>query len=550
MVRLLLAARGRFLLNAVWKTGWKYRILGFLAAFGMGVFFTGVFFMGKGIFGAMATQPEWGGLVSEIILFFSFSGALLFFFISSAASTLNTLFLSKDIELLFALPIRARTVFAAKLTEALFMAFAFVPLMFLPFLLAYGIAYRASFFYYPAIFLILGALLIWGSCFGLVLASFLVRILPARRANEILGGVVSLAAVAFAFSFQLFDARLGDRPSSEWVKTENWKPLIEKGKVFLEGPLNYLPSGWAKQSLLWASGQGDSGAGSFLLLIASAAALFLAVVLSAEKIYEKGWLMAAPKRRAAPAAVAVSAVSDEKFFSPFWGIVKKDLLLIRRDFSQVIGILLMPVVMVFVPITASLRAKSAGGLGNMLPFLVVGLAGVMALQNGLRIVPLDGLSMGQILASPLTKKSYVSSKLFLTGLMTTLELWVSALLLALFFPIGLKNLLMALWLAIFIAASAGAVGVWIGTVFARWDWDRPNNMVTAGGVFALIGTMILLGGMWVGLLAAGFLAQKFLPFAVFFVLGSIIYGAVAFFLVWLFGILTVKRLERLEWKFG
>jgi len=550
MVWLLLAMRARFLWNAVWKVGWKYRLLGLLAVFGMSVFFTGVFFVGKGIFGAMAAQPEWGDLVSEIILFFSFSGALLFFFISTAASALNTLFLSRDIELLIALPVRARTVFAAKLTEALLLAFAFVPFIFLPFLLAYGIAYRASFFYYPAVFLILGALLIWGSCFGLVLASLLVRILPARRANEIIGGVVSLAAVAFAFSFQLFDARLDDRPSSEWAKTENWKPLIEKGKVFLEGHLNYLPSGWAKQSLLWVSGQAGSGAGSFLLLIASAAALFAAVVLSAEKIYEKGWLMAAPKRRAAPAAVSAPALSDEKFFSPFWGIVKKDLLLIRRDFNQVIGILLMPVVMVFIPIVASLRAKSAGGLEHMLPFLVVGLAGVMALQNGLRMVPLEGLSMGQILASPLTKKSYVSSKLFLTGLMTTLELWVSALLLALFFPIGLKNLFSALWLAIFIAASAGAVGVWVGTVFARWDWTKPNNMITPGGVFALIGTMIVLGGLWAGLLAAGFFAQKFLPFAVFLVLGSIIYGAVSFFLLWLFGILTVKRLERLEWKFG
>jgi hypothetical protein len=84
-------------------------------------------------------------------------------------------------------------------------------------------------------------------------------------------------------------------------------------------------------------------------------------------------------------------------------------------------------------------------------------------------------------------------------------------LLTVFFSMGLKQFLLGLWLSFFIAASAGAIGIWIGTVFARWDWDRPNHMVTPGGAFTLAGIIFLYGGLWAALLGAGFLAQKFLP---------------------------------------
>ncbi len=550
MVWTLLFCRFRSLWNVVWKVSWKYRLLGILGGLGIGVFMAGVFAVGLGFSRGMAAQPAWGPAVTEIVLFFVFGAILLFFFISTSASAVATLFLSKDLEFLFSLPIRARTVFTAKLVEALVLAFAFVPFMFLPFLAAFGIGHQTPLYYYPAMVLILLSLLIWGACFGLVVASFLVRILPARRANEIIGAVVGLTAVAFAFSFQLLDARLGDRPSSEWAKTENWQPLIEKGKELMEGPLNRLPSGWAKGALLWVSGQRAAGGGQFLLLVLSAAALFFAVVFSAEKIYERGWLLASPKVKKTSRPFEKTVVAEEKLFSPFWGVVKKDWRVLRRDFNQLLPALLLPLVLVAVPFFMSLRAGNAAGLSKILPYITVGLAGVAGLSNGLRIVPLEGLAMGPLLATPLQRKDFVSAKLFFAGFMTAVELWAATLILGIVFRLEVSTFVMALFFSTFIAASSTAVGVWIGTVFARWDWSKPNNMITVGGVFALIGILYLVGGLWAGLLGAGFLAQQFLPFPVFIILACITYGAVSFFLVWLFGVLTVKRLESLEWKFG
>lgn len=549
MVWTMLFCRFRSLWNAVWKVNWKYRMLGVLAGVGIGVFMTGVFAIGLEFSLTMAAQPQWGPVVSEIILFFVFAAILLFFLVSTSATAVATLFLSKDLEFLFSLPIRPRTIFAAKLTEALVLAFAFVPFMFLPFLIAFGIGYRVPFYYYPALLLILFSLLIWGACFGLVAASFLVRILPARRANEIIGAVVGLVAVAFAFSFQLFDTRLGDRPFSEWAKTEAWQPLIEKGKELMEGPLNWLPSGWAKGALLWVSGQNSAGSGEFLLLILSAAALFAGVVFSSEKIYLRGWLLATPKAKKKVHPVSIP-VTEEKLGSPFWGVVKKDWRLLRRDFNQLLPALLLPLILVAVPFFMSLRAGGSGGLSKILPYITVGLAGIAGLQNGLRIVPLEGLAMGPLLASPLQKKEFVSAKLFFAGFMTAVELWAATFILSVVFRLEVTAFLMAVCFSTFIAASSAAVGVWIGTVFARWDWTKPNDMITIGGIFALIGILYLVGGLWAGLLGMGFLAQQFLPFWVFLILACITYGAVSFFLVWLCGVFTVKRLENLEWKFG
>ena len=546
----LIAARLRILWNAVWKINWKYRLLGLLAAVGMSAFFGGIFFFGQNIFRVLAGRPEWGPLLSEIILFFSCAGVLLFFFISTAASATNALFLSRDLEFLFTLPIKPRTVFAAKVTEALFLAFAFIPFLFLPFLLGYGIGCGAPFYYYPAAVLILVSLLVWGACFGLVIAFSIVRILPTQRASETITAVVSLIAVGFAFSFQFLAGRFEDRPSAEWAKIENWQPLLNMGKKVLHGPLEWLPSSWAQSGLLWISGQTSSGGWKFLLLTGTAVLLFAAVVRTAEKVYERGWLLASLQVKKASRPLEKTIIAEENFFSPFWGVVKKDWQTLKRDLNQIIAALVMPAAVVVIPLVVSTRPKAGWEMEQFLPFFVTFLAGMVALQNGLRAVPWERLALSQILVSPLPKPTYARAKLFFVSLCTLAELWLAAVLLAVFFSLEIKQLFLGLWLSFFIAASAGAIGLWLGTVFARWDWDKPNHMVTPGGAFALAGVIFLYGLLWVGLLMAGAAATKFFPFAVVFVLGSIIYGAVSFFLVWLFTQLTVKRLESLEWKFG
>jgi|GEM_PF-3954057 len=552
MLRLLLAARLRLLWNTVWRVNWGYRLLGLLALFGIGVFCAVSFGSGYGLFRALAARPEWGGVVSEIVLFFSFSGILLFFFISTASSAVFSLFLSGDLEFLFSLPLSPRTVFAAKLIESLALSFAFLPLLFLPFLIGYGVGYGAPFYFYLAAFLILAALLVWGSCFGFVLSSFLARILPRHRAKEIMTAAGALLAVAFALGMQLFVGDIHFRNPSEWEawnRPENWKPLLEMGERLLSGTLAYFPSAWAKEGLLWAAGQGGNGF-YFLLLLGSAAILFGLVVFSAEKIYERGWLTVSPKVKKRPVSLEKAVVAEEKFFSPFWGVVKKDWQTLKRDWNQIITALLLPAMMVVVPLIMSTRHKGGEEMGQILPFFVTFIAGTVALQNGLRALPWERLAMNQILVLPLSKTTYVRAKLTFASLCTLVELWVAAILLTVFFSLGIKQFFLGLWLSFFIAASAGAVGLWIGTVFARWDWDKPNRMVTTGGGFALAGIILLYGGLWAGLLGVGFVAQRFLPFAVVLPLAGIIYGAVAFFLVWLFEVLTVRRLENLEWKFG
>ncbi|HXF50039.1 MAG TPA: hypothetical protein VNL73_11535 [Verrucomicrobiae bacterium] len=547
----LIAVRLKCFWNALWRVGWSYRFLALLALLGIGVFCAVSFGTGYGLFRALAAHPEWGGVVAEIVLFFSFSAILLFFFISTASSAVFSLFLSGDLEFLFSLPLPARIVFAAKLVESLALSFAFLPLLFLPFLIGYGIGYGAPFYFYFAAVLILAALLVWGSCFGFVLSSFLARILPRHRAREIMTAAGALLAVAFALGMQLFAGEIHFRNPSEWEawsRPENWKPLLDTGENLLAGGLNYFPSAWAKEALLWSAGQGGSGL-YFLLLLGSGAVLFGLVVFSAEKVYLRGWLAAGPKAKkqlVSPAKIATA----EKFFSPFWGVMKKDWQTLKRDWNQIIPALIMPAMMVALPLLTSAGIRQDPEAERFMPFFILLFAGIVALQNGLRAVPWERLSMSQILVAPLPMPVYIRAKLAFASLCTLAELWVAAILLTVFFSLEVKHFLLGLWLSFFIASSAGAIGLWIGTVFARWDWDKPNHMVTPGGAFTLAGIILLYGLLWAGLLTAGVAALKFLPFVAAFIAASIIYGAVSFFLVWLFGLFAVKRLENLEWKFG
>ncbi|HEX2998552.1 MAG TPA: hypothetical protein VHP14_27265, partial [Anaerolineales bacterium] len=119
-----------------------------------------------------------------------FIGTLL----TSFGVLLQALYLSGDMDFLLATPVPIRAVFIAKLLQAVLPNFALFSLFGIPMLFGLGLSngYHAS--YYPLVVLLMIFLALAASGLSALLVMGVVRILPPRRAAEILGFVGAMFA--------------------------------------------------------------------------------------------------------------------------------------------------------------------------------------------------------------------------------------------------------------------------------------------------------------------------------------------------------------------
>jgi ABC-2 type transport system permease protein len=207
-----------------------------------------------------------------------FFGLLLVLVMSSFSTVLSALYLSGDIDMLLIAPVPMRAVFTVKFLGALLPQYILLAVVLLPFLLGYGVGmgYGARYALVALLLLLLTPLFPGG--LGALLVMAAVRVLPARRAREIVGVLGGLIGVAFYLVTQL-----AGRIVPQFVNAQSVSAILS-----LNSPL--LPSAWAGRALV-AAGEGDLAT---LLLLGSAFTLlsllsFGGCLLLAERLYYVGW---------------------------------------------------------------------------------------------------------------------------------------------------------------------------------------------------------------------------------------------------------------------
>lgn len=268
--------------------------------------------------------PLLAALPSAVLL-----GALTLLVFSSFSSLLNSLFLSGDIDMLLVAPVPMRAVFVVKFFGGLLLQYAILLLLLGPVLLGYGqgMGYGVLYQICALLALLLMPLLPAGIAALLVMA--VVRVLPARRAREIVSVLGGLIGISFYVLTQL-SAQIGPRVAD---------PANLAALLAADMPL--LPSAWAGRALV-AAGEGQAlpllaYGGLFLV---TSGAVFAACLVLAERLYYLGWSNlageggkirrrrhdpAAPRRTAAPAPLAALLPQQSR------AILAKDLRLFTRD---------------------------------------------------------------------------------------------------------------------------------------------------------------------------------------------------------------------------
>ena len=174
------------------------------------------------------------------LLMLSLFGLLCF---SNIVTALSNFYLSEDLELLLSLPISRVQLHASRLLETMLQSSWMVLSLATPILISYGLVYQADLNYYAMLFLVLGSFIVIPSSLGVLCASILVSVFPARKIREAL---VLVGVLTLVFIFILLRWMKPERLAS----SENFESVAAY-VAELQTPIPVLaPPQWASEVLL------------------------------------------------------------------------------------------------------------------------------------------------------------------------------------------------------------------------------------------------------------------------------------------------------------
>ena len=421
--------------------------------------------------------------VPSVVLF----GALVILVLTSFTTVLSSLYLSGDIDMLLAAPVPMRAVFVVKFFGGLLVPYLLLFFLLGPFLVGFGqgLGFGAAYFVASIVTLLLLPLLPMG--LGALLTMAVVRVIPARRAREIVGVLGGMVGIAW-YIFSQFSRELAPQVSNT--------RMLDYLRRF-DTPL--APSAWASRALI-AAGEGRWGTLALYggLFVALSALVFGACLLLAERLYYAGWSNMATQggrvRRRAANERRAGAASKRPWALGLWSwvlpaqscaVLEKDLRVFPRDLrnlQQLIFPLVLAAIWSFRLISggasapdpetpawfASLQAFTSAGISFYICLVLSGAMGGAGVSR-------EGRGFWLLKTAPISSMRLLLGKLALAylpyptvGVLFTVALGV----LQRSSPADVARSL-----ALVLVAGLGVVSitVGIGAAFPKLNWENPRQ---------------------------------------------------------------------------
>ena len=427
-----------------------------------------------------------GYKLMSMILIVSF--ALLIF--SSILTALSKLYLSRDLQLVHAMPVSGYKIFAARWIDSTVESAWMVVIFTLPIFLSYGIVFRAGAFYYLNTVMALVPLVINASAVGTVMVMMAVIAIPASRLKSI------FIFLGILFFVVLYLAVRMSRPEL-LVDPE----VFDTALVYitsLQTPSSpILPSTWAYDSIR-AGLSGAFGSGLFHTALAwsFAAMMVFVLVFVADAIYFKGY----SKTQTAAVRLFKSRATDARYLNFLPGPVKsfavKEIKTFLRDqtqWSQLFLIAALVVIYVYnfkvLPLEKS-PIKTIY-LQNLFSFLNMGLAlfvlTAVAARFAYPAVSQEREAFWLVKSSPLSLKSFLWIKFFVYYfpllILTEILIVLTNILLSVTpFMMALSTITV-----FFLVPGIVAMGIGFGAAYPDFKAENPAQTVTSfGGLIFMI----------------------------------------------------------------
>ena len=422
---------------------------------------------------------------------------------SNIVTSLSTYYLSGELEILHAAPVRIESIYRAKFIETLMDSSWMTIIYGLPVFIAYGTVFKAGPAYYAGLLLTMAPFIVIPAALGILVTMLLVSAFPARRARDIL---VLLGLLFFVVIYILFRLL---RP--EQLVDPDAFPTLVQYLTSLRGPVSPLvPSSWVSDALAPLLRKRSGDVVFFLLMLwSTSAAGFIIGEWTCGRIYYAGWTRSQEGKKA---KLSRSSFADRLFrlaVLPFRGktraIVLKDLRIFFRDTSQWSQLFLLLALMIVYIYSFRLLPLERSPLPtiflqNLISFLNLGMVGFVTSAVAVRFVfpavSLEGESFWIVRSSPLKLKDFLWAKFWSSVL--PLLLLAEALIVLSNVLLKVSTLMMAIGIVTVFLMTFGitALGVGMGAIFPRFRYENVAQIPTGfGGIVYMLVTMLFIGAL-------------------------------------------------------
>jgi ABC-2 type transport system permease protein len=439
--------------------------------------------------------------IGDLLAFKLLSMILLTFFslliFSSLLTSLSKLFLSRDLNLVHALPIPAEKIFLARWIESTMDSSWMVLVYSFPILISYGIAFRAGLFFYVYMGLSIFPLCIVASGFSAVAVMAVVMILPAGRIKSIFVFLGLSVFIILYIAFRLL------KPE-QLVDPEAFASTLLYIQSLNMPASPFLPSTWIYDGLTAALKNNIAGS-LFHGGIAVSGSAFMAfiAVFSAKALYFKGFSKSQASMMKLFKSEKDRLSSLFAFFpGPARAFLVKEIKTFWRDQTQwsqifLIGALVVIYLYNFSVLPLQKSPIQTIYLQNLFSFLNMGLAAFVLTAVAARFVypcvSIEGNAFWLVKSGPISIRSFLLIKFFIY----LLPLLVLSQILIVASNILLRATPLMMGLSVvtllFLAPAVVAIGIGLGAAYPDFSSENPAQSATSFGglIFMLFSTALI-----------------------------------------------------------
>lgn len=457
--------------------------MGLFGAIGA-AFWVGMFAVSLKVLFYFKSQEEIGNILAwkllsmVMIIYF----ALLVF--SSILTCLSKLYISKDLSLVFSLPVSAFKIFIARWIEAASDSAWMIIIYTLPVLISYGIVYSAGFTYY---LLAVGVMILLSAVASLIsalLVMVMVIVIPAGRVKSIF---VFFGLTLFLILYLAFRLLRPER----FVDPEAFRTVLVYMKAMQVPASPLLPSTWAFNTLKFnLTGNAGQAIYYFMILASCSVTLFSTAVMVASGIYFKGMSKTQTARQPFR-----KPSSGKSFFFAFLPRAKqayiiKEIKTFLRDQTQwsqifLIGGLIFIYIYNFKVLPLEKAPIKTVYLQNILSFLNMGLATFVLTAVAGRFaypaVSTEGEAFWLVRSAPISIRTFLWIKFFiyLFPLLILTEILIVAtniLLKVAPFMMGLSVITV-----FFMVPAVVGMAIGLGAAYPDFNAENPTQVITSFG---------------------------------------------------------------------
>lgn len=462
--------------------------------FGIGVLVVGFFLYLFGKF-VWALSEDISPTILENLLSFWFLTVIGLIILMGLPQVFKGLYSGSDLEMLFAMPIPTKNIFWMKYIQSYFGTPFFIFTVSAVPIVVFGVAIQATFLYFIVALLVLFAVTIISLSLIFLLNLLLIQVVPAGRANEFMT-VMSFVSGIIVYLLIVLPNLANDEPFSELLLSG--LPIFPK----------WIPVSWGSSAIASAV---NGSLFSFVplgLLILLALIMMMFATMLVEKGFRTGWIRlsegSSKNRRKKKKEGRI------KINHPIIAIGKKEWFAIKRDLREWFAFL--PIV--FFIIFGFIGFMSGGGTlaeirghGNISwPIAQAILLFIYALTNGTiasSSIGREGPNLWIMQVMPITGKQMAYGKFWISWLLPFIV--VSLIEIVATFLLGWTFMQLIYGLAVkgVITMGMSAVGLWIGTLGAKYNPTNPQQRLNFGASIVLFVLSYLY--LFIALIPVGYL---------------------------------------------